>query len=561
MASSGLNRSVHPRAALKIDYAASVMRVLMVNWAPIALGASMGGGVNGYAYALAQELMGRGHTLFSLSSGLTYSPDGWLRRPGPISIRQLDAVGGIETYDIVNSPVVAPSWFQFRNPLGEVANLELESKILDLLRTLDLDVVHLHNIEGLTAGVIPAIRAMGATGKRPAIVYSLHNYHTICPQIYLIQNASRVCENFENGHACVSCVNAPSHVAEIRTRVDRSLSRVVFADPKVEGRDITLPVLETGAKKWLAGFAPSPARARPVPERFESPAERETHDAPVGTPFDNTIRPEPRSSREPNEYARRRAAMVRALNACDRVLAVSCFVADKFESLGVSRDRIDTLPIGTAMASLVSGVPARSYMPPTRTHAGLSRPIRLAFLGYHNIAKGLPVLVGALESLEPSIARAFDLSVHAKDVAVITPRLRRLAMRLARVVVEGEYAHKDIPTLVKDIDLGVVPSAWWDNGPQTVLEFLACGIPVLASNAGGIPDVIAHGHNGLLFRANDVAALSGTLRDLAANSAPLAALRANVTPPKSMPGHAPEIERVYTDAIARRNASAEIMST
>ncbi len=540
------------------------MRILMVNWAPIALGASMGGGVNGYAYALAHELMDRGHTLLALSSGLTYSPDAWLRRPGPISIRQLDNVQGIETYDVVNSPVVAPSWFQFRNPLGEVANLELESKILDLLRSLDLDVVHLHNIEGLTAGVIPAIKAMGATGKRPAIVYSLHNYHTLCPQIYLIQNAARVCENFENGHACVSCVNAPSHVAEMRTRVDRSLARVVFADPKVEGQDIALPVLESGTKKWLAGFASTPKAAHPVPERFETPASSASTEEAVGTPFDNTIHAEPKSTREPNEYARRRFAMVRALNACDRVLAVSRFVADKFANLGVSRDRIETLAIGTTMTTHATAMldsRGKIYKPPEASHTGLSRPIRLAFLGYHNIAKGLPVLVAALESLELSIARAFDLSVHAKDVASITPRLRRLASKLSRVVVEGEYHHRDIPILVKDIDLGVVPSAWWDNGPQTVLEFLACGVPVLASNAGGIPDAITHAHNGLLVRANDVAAIAEALRDLVANPATLATLRENVRPPKSMTDHAPEIERMYTDAISRRDASSSITST
>jgi glycosyltransferase involved in cell wall biosynthesis len=135
--------------------------------------------------------------------------------------------------------------------------------------------------------------------------------------------------------------------------------------------------------------------------------------------------------------------------------------------------------------------------------------------------------------------------VHAKDVAPMVPTLRRLSLSMARVVVEEGYKHEELPILLRQVDLGIVPSVWWDNGPQTVMEFLACGVPVLASNVGGIPDFIRHDHNGLLVPGNDPKALADQLASLVQEPARLTRLRQSVTPPKSIEDHAHEIESLY----------------
>jgi glycosyltransferase involved in cell wall biosynthesis len=53
--------------------------------------------------------------------------------------------------------------------------------------------------------------------------------------------------------------------------------------------------------------------------------------------------------------------------------------------------------------------------------------------------------------------------------------------------------------------------------PLSVLEAQAAGLPVVASRVGGLPELIEHGRNGLLFEAADVEALATCLNELLAH--------------------------------------------
>jgi glycosyltransferase involved in cell wall biosynthesis len=62
-------------------------------------------------------------------------------------------------------------------------------------------------------------------------------------------------------------------------------------------------------------------------------------------------------------------------------------------------------------------------------------------------------------------------------------------------------------------DLFVIPSLQ-DNSPNTVLESMACGIPVVGFRTGGVPDMVRDGETGLLAPCNDVVALKAAIEDL-----------------------------------------------
>ncbi|AKJ27925.1 glycosyltransferase family 4 protein [Caldimonas brevitalea] len=45
----------------------------------------------------------------------------------------------------------------------------------------------------------------------------------------------------------------------------------------------------------------------------------------------------------------------------------------------------------------------------------------------------------------------------------------------------------------------VIPSIWYENFPRTIVEAYACGLPVIASRLGALPEIVVEGHSGLLF--------------------------------------------------------------
>lgn len=51
-----------------------------------------------------------------------------------------------------------------------------------------------------------------------------------------------------------------------------------------------------------------------------------------------------------------------------------------------------------------------------------------------------------------------------------------------------------------------------DNMPVAVVEACACGLPVVATNVGGLPDLISHGENGLLVENENVAEMAGAVK-------------------------------------------------
>jgi len=584
------------------------MRIVLVNWAHIWDGASYGGGVNGYCQALGLELVARGHDVVSLSSGVTYTPGNTPQTIGPCQVRRHDDWLGIRVFEIINSPVLAPSLLQFADPQSEARCPELEAVVRELFVTLEPDIVHWHNVEGFSAGCVE--ESGRSEGKSPdawrgaQLLYSLHNYHTICPQVYLMQRHTDPCFDSQGGSRCATCIEHSDPAAEKLLRAERYVKQYRKDHPESRPQPkrpapppppppIAKQLLRE-IKRYIQGQSLQPASSPPPPPPSPAPIEppgdavRNTNDTttprtvetqaecrgqsrsitdkeqhgfvptpkdPAWKPLLNVIEPEPTPTPTPaalNTYGNRRAAMVSMLNRCDRVLAVSRFVRDKFVSMGVDTTRAEVLQIGSRMNSVVEANRELVFAPePFATNP--TRPIRLIFLGYNNHYKGLHVLADALELLTPEYLRKLHITVHAHNGRSMSWRFERLKPRLAGLVYGDAYDYSDIPWFLGGKDLTVVPSVWWDNGPQTVFESLTCGVPVLGAALGGIPDSITHNINGLLFRGNDRFDLARQLAAVIRDPETLDRLRANVRPGKSIADHAAEMETMYRGLIEARH--------
>lgn len=72
----------------------------------------------------------------------------------------------------------------------------------------------------------------------------------------------------------------------------------------------------------------------------------------------------------------------------------------------------------------------------------------------------------------------------------------------------------DIDDLLRDSDALVLSSAW-EGMPNVIMEAMANGLPVVATEVGGVPELVAHGETGLLCRPRDSAALAAAMLQLA----------------------------------------------
>ena len=104
-------------------------------------------------------------------------------------------------------------------------------------------------------------------------------------------------------------------------------------------------------------------------------------------------------------------------------------------------------------------------------------------------------------------------------------------MATARVKVNG------VLELFAAADASLLSSAW-ENFPHTLVEALAVGTPVIATEVGGVPEIVEDGVNGLLVRPHDPEALAAAVRRFFGDDELRARLRANAVP--SVERFAPE---------------------
>ena len=78
----------------------------------------------------------------------------------------------------------------------------------------------------------------------------------------------------------------------------------------------------------------------------------------------------------------------------------------------------------------------------------------------------------------------------------------------------GQVDNQRIAAIYEQIDVLVVPSVWPENSPVTITEAMASGIPVIASDIGGISELVEHGVTGLLAPPRDPRALADLIERL-----------------------------------------------
>jgi glycosyltransferase involved in cell wall biosynthesis len=274
-------------------------------------------------------------------------------------------------------------------------------------RTLDdftPDVVHFHNIVGLSIGMIDECYR-----RRMPMVMTLHDYWGICFKNTLLKNNGTICK--QGGLVCLDC------------------------------------------REMLAGRLPLPS--------------------PV-----------------------RNAHVLLALRQVDQLITPSRYVAAQYAANGIPHDKITVIQ---------NGIDTENFPHGQRRTAALT----LGFIGHLGKHKGLDVLLHALSLMDASQVRLLVIGTGEDAEWFRTFAHERGLDRYVTFL--GHVENRRIATIYQQIDVLVVPSVWPENSPVTITEAMASGIPVIASDVGGIGELVEDGVTGYLVPLRDSLAIAERL--------------------------------------------------
>ncbi len=159
----------------------------------------------------------------------------------------------------------------------------------------------------------------------------------------------------------------------------------------------------------------------------------------------------------------------------------------------------------TCVHRTIYGVNPAKIRRPTKTASPI---VRLAYFGSDEPVKGLHILIAASERLPdglPLQIRAVGNEGVGRKLAAASPLARRYLSHSAPVF------GRRLAEAHADIDAVLVPSLWHENSPFVVLESLANGTAVLASDTAGIRHLIEPEHTGRLIPPGDVTAWAAAI--------------------------------------------------
>ena len=194
-----------------------------------------------------------------------------------------------------------------------------------------------------------------------------------------------------------------------------------------------------------------------------------------------------------------KASTARAMRAARLVSAVSASVGDYARHHGAQA--VEVIPNAVN--------PAR--FPPVQRPEGR---LTVGFLGTLRPWHDVETLVRAMAPLRATFPQAHLLIVGDG------PERERLAPELAALGAElpGAVRPDDVPGWLARMDIAVAPYAGdqpFYFSPLKIYEYMAAGLPVVASDVGDLAQVVRHGETGLICPPDDPAALAAALAELA----------------------------------------------
>jgi glycosyltransferase involved in cell wall biosynthesis len=281
---------------------------------------------------------------------------------------------------------------------------DVEEHFKNILKKFSPDIVHFHNLIGLSVGLIHVAKQQGIK-----TVLTLHDHWGFCFKNTIIKNNDEICRDFTQ---CTECM------------------RVI---PDENYRNIPMRI--------------------------------------------------------------RQDFMAMQLEDIDAFISPSQYLADAYVRAGIPHEKMHIVGYGIDVHrfSQISKKP--------RAHGR----IRFTFVGHMGMHKGIHVLLDALQFIDDIQNVTINLVGDGEFLEKYTEFVQEKGLD---DIVKFWGKIENTNHIYSQTDVFILPSIWPENQPVTITEAMASKIPVIASNIGGIPELVDDKKTGFLFEP-------GNAKDLA----------------------------------------------
>lgn len=540
------------------------LTIALIGWARLSYQGAQGSGYNLSASELAAGLAMSGHRVLYLAAGRKYNLLPWAY------ISATERWRGVSCFDLVNSPNLSPAAYNFANMDRETRSPRSCGLLTRWLKSKNVDVVHVHSLEGLSLDVLPSLRR----AKIPVVV-TPHNYWYACPQVDLMYQERHLCMDYEGGARCTSCMRRRTPILHRwKRRLGQSLESVVGQEATGAGRLLARAIQRRVTRAKPVDVIPNPRIPDPdlalgINSAIAPDGERRI-EANAADDAASIRKPVSKSPSDANEkflrsavhlkvvgpYGSRRTDGIEALGAASAVIPPSDFVRHTYVRLGLDESRTRTVRLGQPHFDQLHRRARRSPFYDLRPWTpDAPRPLRLAFLGAMRPSKGIDVLADAIVALPDHVRRRCQFHIRAQGFD--WPIRKRLA-GFPEVAFAGAYDLLQLMGEAGEYDVGVLPHVWFENSPLVLLEHLHAGKFVISSRLGGVVEWVDPPRNGMFFAGGDAHELASCIERLVNGGVAIPSPREvhDATPLlRGYPDHVREVQLVYEEVLSGRSVA------
>lgn len=202
------------------------------------------------------------------------------------------------------------------------------------------------------------------------------------------------------------------------------------------------------------------------------------------------------------------------ITKADQILSVSDALRISAEEIAKPDRQIEVVYNGCEIANPVSDNITSDKL---RTQLGISKSeVAILFVGRIEKDKGIYELLDAFSTLKSKGHNLHLILLGNCVESDVKSKISSLTALKNKIHVIGEQPHREVFNWLKSADLFVLPS-YHEGLPNAILEAMSCGLPVVSTKIGGIPEIVEDGNTGILVNPKDSDALANAIDYLIKN--------------------------------------------